>query len=97
MARTDSTPPEPAPPLSAEQVRNARNGLILFGVYVVLYGGFVWMSAFARDAMAATVGGVNVATWYGFALIVAALVLALVYSVLCRDGLRESGDSGTSQ
>jgi uncharacterized membrane protein (DUF485 family) len=59
--------------------RNARFGMILFVVYVVFYGGFVALSAFAPGVMAEDVAGVNLAVVYGFALIIAAFVLALVY------------------
>ena len=65
--------------------RNARYGLWLFGVYVALYAGFMGLSAFEPQLMSKTpFGGVNLAIMYGFGLIVAALVLALVYMVLCR-------------
>ena len=65
--------------------RNARYGLWLFGVYVALYGGFMWLSAFEPQIMSrAPFGGVNLAIIYGFGLIVAALVLALFYMILCR-------------
>ncbi len=64
---------------------NSRRGVILFIVYVVFYGGFMALSAFRPDAMSQPVlGGVNLAVMYGFALIVAALVLALVYMKVCR-------------
>lgn len=66
--------------------RNSRLGLILFGVYLLLYGGFVMLNAFSPQTMAETpVAGVNLAVLYGFALIVAALVLALLYGFLCRN------------
>ena len=65
--------------------RNVRYGLILFAVYVLFYGGFVLLSALRPDVMASRpFGGVNLAILYGFALIVAALVLALIYMALCR-------------
>jgi len=65
--------------------KNARVGLWLFGFYLVLYGGFVGLSAFAPDVMKLTpVSGVNVAILYGFALIAAALALSLLYGMLCR-------------
>ncbi len=65
--------------------RNARNGLILFAVYVVLYLGFMLLNAFAPERMREPVlAGVNLAIVYGFGLIVAALVLALIYMALCR-------------
>lgn len=66
---------------------NARVGLILFAVYLSLYGGFIGLSAFAREAMARPVpfvGGVNLAVVYGFVLIVMAFVLAIVYMFLCK-------------
>ena len=65
--------------------RNARYGLILFAVYVAMYGGFIYLAAFRPAAMSEPVwGGVNLAIVYGFALIAAALVLAMIYMVLCR-------------
>ena len=65
--------------------RNARYGLLLFAVYVALYAGFMGLSAFEPQLMSRTpFGGVNLAIIYGFGLIVAALVLALVYVFLCR-------------
>jgi len=65
--------------------RNARIGLILFVVYLAFYGGFVLLAAFSPATMARTPwAGVNLAIWYGFALIAAALLLALVYGYLCR-------------
>ena len=67
------------------ETRNARIGLVLFCVYLLLYGGFVLLCAFSPDTMARTpVTGINLAILYGFALIVSALVLALVYGWLCK-------------
>ncbi|MFH1706873.1 MAG: DUF485 domain-containing protein [Planctomycetota bacterium] len=64
---------------------NTRTAVILFAVYVVFYGGFMALSAFAPAVMGKSLfGGVNIAVEYGFALIVLALVLALVYVKLCR-------------
>jgi uncharacterized membrane protein (DUF485 family) len=64
---------------------NTRLGIILFGVYLLFYGGFVLLAAFAPQAMEQTpLAGVNLAIWYGFGLIVAALVLALIYGWACR-------------
>ena len=64
--------------------RNARNGLLLFAIYVVLYVGFMLLNAFAHERMQQPVlAGVNLAIVYGMGLIVAALLLALVYMWLC--------------
>jgi len=65
--------------------RNARIGLWLFAVYLVFYVVFMLVSAFSPESMAARpLSGVNLAIWYGFALLLGALVMALVYSWLCR-------------
>lgn len=67
------------------QTANARVGLILFTVYLLLYGGFVLLNAFATETMEWTpVAGVNLAILYGFGLIVAALMLAVLYGLLCK-------------
>ena len=64
--------------------RNARYGLILFAVYVVLYGGFVFLAVFRTPVMGAVMpGGANLAIAFGLALLGAALVLALLYVYLC--------------
>ena len=80
--------------------RNARIGLWLFAVYVLLYGGFMALNAFYPQRMAQpALGGVNLAVTYGLVLIVAAFVLALIYMFLVRaraddavgDGIRGEG------
>jgi uncharacterized membrane protein (DUF485 family) len=73
------------------QHRNARLGLWLFGLYLLLYAGFVLLAAFSPTTMERTpLAGVNLAIWYGFGLIFAALLLALVYGWLCRPGEHNS-------
>ena len=80
-----SDPSSPDRGHAAAWAHNARLGLWLFGLYLAFYGLFIWLSAFARDVMARpSLGGVNLATVYGFALIFGAFLLALVYMVLCR-------------
>ena len=65
--------------------RNARYGMVLFLIYLAFYGGFVGLNAFAPAQMDSSPAfGLNLATLYGFALIVAAMILALVYSWFCR-------------
>ncbi|HTL30040.1 MAG TPA: DUF485 domain-containing protein, partial [Tepidisphaeraceae bacterium] len=65
--------------------RSMRWGLVLFFIYLLFYGGFVYLNAFRSDLMARpSIGGINLATVYGLALIVVALVLALIYMFLCR-------------
>ncbi|RPI85708.1 MAG: DUF485 domain-containing protein [Planctomycetaceae bacterium] len=74
------------------QERNARIGLWLFGLYLLLYGGFVLLNAFWPESMDfMPLGGLNLAILWGFGLIVAAVVLALLYGFLCR--IEVSGDA----
>ncbi len=78
--------------------RNARIGLVLFVVYLALYGGFVFLSAFSPESMESTpVAGVNLAILYGFGLIIAALILALIYGAVCREDKSESGSGEGEQ
>jgi len=70
----------------ATAARNSRLGLQLFTVYSVLYGGFVLVNTFKPKWMEVMpLAGVNLAVLLGFALIIAAFVLALLYGWLCRD------------
>lgn len=67
------------------QQRNARLGIGLFLLYLALYAGFVLLAAFAPHVMERSpAAGVNLAVWYGFGLIVAAIALALIYGWLCN-------------
>ena len=76
----------------AMPARNGRLGLALFGLYLLLYAGFVVLVAFGGDAMEATpVPGINVAVLYGFGLITAAIVLALLYGAAARPSAPEGG------
>ncbi|MBX3436328.1 MAG: DUF485 domain-containing protein [Planctomycetaceae bacterium] len=64
--------------------RNARIGLVLFVIYLLLYGGFVGLNTFFPQTMEVTpIAGINLAILYGFGLIAAALAMALLYGVLC--------------
>jgi len=77
--------------------RNARTGLTLFFVYLVLYGGFVLINAFSPETMESTpFGGVNLAILYGFALIITAFLLALIYGFLCRKPQADEPASATA-
>jgi uncharacterized membrane protein (DUF485 family) len=74
--------------------RNVRYGLVLFAVYLLLYGAFVGVNAFAPELMERTpVAGVNVAILSGFGLIVVAFLLALLYGWLCRNAAYSPHDA----
>lgn len=87
MTQSSPAPQKPAhhdehPELSA---RNSRIGLWLFLVYSIIYAGFIAISCADPKLMASRpFGGVNLAILYGFALIVIALILALVYMYFCK-------------
>ncbi len=74
--------------------RITRIGLSLFAVYLAVYGGFVLLAAFSPETMEVTpLAGVNLAIWYGFGLIVAAILLALVYGWACRKDAQPTSDA----
>ena len=78
--------------------RNTRLGLVLFGVYLLLYSGFVFLAAFSPDVMERTpFAGVNLAIWYGFGLIAAAILLALVYGCACGTSGQRPTDKPRSE
>jgi uncharacterized membrane protein (DUF485 family) len=90
MAEHSAPPPPPQRTEifhSAGEARNARVGLWLFAVYVLLYGGFMVLNAFFPQRMGKPVfAGVNLAVTYGLLLIVGAFALALLYMFLVRGG-----------
>jgi uncharacterized membrane protein (DUF485 family) len=66
--------------------------MTLFLIYLVFYSSFVLLNAFAPAVMEWTPwAGVNLAVWYGFALIVVALALALLYGWLCEPSTAADG------
>jgi uncharacterized membrane protein (DUF485 family) len=75
---------------SSSSLRNARWGLLLFSIYFIFYAGFIGLNTFAPEIMSKTWwGGVNVAIWYGMALIAAAFGLAIVYLYHAEDDHHE--------
>ncbi|RJP31873.1 MAG: DUF485 domain-containing protein [Candidatus Omnitrophota bacterium] len=76
-----------------------RIGVRMFIVYAILYGGFVVLNVMKPVVMETPVIlGMNLAVFYGFGLIVFALILALVYTILCsrkeKEFLNESSNGG---
>jgi len=73
-----------------------RLGIWMFLFYLLFYAVFVAINVGRPLLMERTVCmGLNLATVYGFALIVAALLQALVYDALCRSRERSMRDDGT--
>ncbi len=97
---------EPATPAGRDPAApyKMRLGLKMFAVYALFYAGFVAINLLSPLTMAIIVfAGLNLATVYGFALIIGALVEALIYDALCRRKEAEfaraekhQGDTGQS-
>lgn len=81
---TSSDPVDKLTDTAAERY-NRRLGLALFALYLALYVAFVGIIFVDYRIMARQVfAGLNLAIVYGFGLIIAAFVLALLYMVMCR-------------
>lgn len=81
---------EPATPAGKDPAANykQRLGIWMFVFHALFYAGFVAINLPAPLAMEATVFlGLNLATVYGFALI----IVALIYDWMCRRKERELG------
>lgn len=62
-----------------------RLGIWMFVFYSLFYASFVAVNLLSPMTMAAIVfAGLNLATVYGFALIIVALIEALIYDAMCR-------------
>ena len=62
-----------------------RLGIWMFIFYSLFYASFVAINLISPPTMATIVFlGLNLATVYGFALIIVALIEALVYDAMCR-------------
>ena len=78
---------EPAAPVGIDHATSykMRLGIVMFLIYAVIYAGFVAINILKPILMEATVlFGLNLAVVYGFGLIVFALILALIYNVMCE-------------
>ncbi len=78
---------KPATPVGKDPAADykQRLGIWMFAFYALFYAGFVAINLLAPLVMEATVFlGLNLATVYGFALIIVALIEALIYDWMCR-------------
>lgn len=78
---------EPATPAGKDPAGpyKIRLGIWMFASYLLFYAGFVAINLLSPQSMAVIVlAGLNLATVYGFALIIVALIEALIYDWLCR-------------
>jgi uncharacterized membrane protein (DUF485 family) len=80
-----SSDPNPRAAHDAHVAPNAGLGMGMFILYLLLYLGFMGIAAYNYELFGSIqVGGVNLAILYGMGLIAAALLLALIYMVLCK-------------
>jgi hypothetical protein len=78
---------EPAVPVGKDPAQNykMRLGVWMVLAYSLFYAGFVAINLIRPLLMEKNVlAGLNLATVYGFALIIVALLQALIYDALCR-------------
>ena len=77
---------KPAAPVGKDLAASykMRLGIWMFIPYALFYGTFVAINMINPLLMELNVFGMNLATVYGFALIIVALIEALVYDWLCR-------------
>ena len=76
----------------------SRLGVWMFILYSLFYASFVALNLYDPLIMEKPVlFGMNLATVYGFALIVVALILALIYDKLCRAQETAMGDDATGE
>ncbi len=67
--------------ISSEDRAKARLGLIMFGLYALVYAGFVLINTVAPKLMGAILfAGLTLAVVYGVFLILLAIVLGLIYN-----------------
>ena len=78
---------DPAKPSGKDPARpyKMRLGIWMFFFYALFYAGFVAINLISPPTMGKIIFlGLNLATVYGFALIIVALIEALIYDFLCR-------------
>ena len=75
--------------MSRSPIGRSSIGPVLFGLYLLLYGSFVLLAAFSPATMDRPIAGINLAVWYGFALIAAAVVAALIYGMMAPTDPRD--------
>ena len=77
---------EPAPEIGedAAAAYKTRVGVILFLIYGLVYAGFAAINTLSPKLMGNVVfAGLNLATVYGFGLILLAIVMGLIYNSMC--------------
>lgn len=75
-------PPKQEEDLASE--KKAKLGILFFFIYLFLYAGFVAIGVLNYELLAYEVfRGLNLAIFYGFGLILFAILLGILYNFLC--------------
>ena len=62
----------------------ARLGIKLFVIYALVYAGFVAINTINPELMERSMPlGLNLAVFYGFGLIVSAIIMGVIYNSIC--------------
>ena len=62
----------------------AKLGIYLFIFYCIVYAGFVAINTISPELMGVIIfAGLNLASVYGFGLIVLAIIMGLIYNAMC--------------
>lgn len=78
--------------------RNQLLAVVFFTIYLLFYSSFMLINAWAPSLMEITpLAGVNLAIWYGFALIFSAVLLAFIYGMLCQSPVSKSSRSDSAE
>ncbi len=89
---------EPAVELEADLAskKKTRLGLILFLAYAAIYAVFVYIGLEHTEMLGSkVVGNTNLAIVYGFGLILLAIIMGLIYNIVCtrmEDKMNKGGD-----
>ena len=79
----ENGPPAKLEPDGASEAK-AKLGLLLFGIYSLVYAGFVIINTISPKTMGKIILlDLNLAVVYGFGLIVLAVLMGLIYNQLC--------------
>jgi len=92
---------EHGPPTEWEKEKSegfkTRLGIYMFIAYTALYLAFVFLCVLGPKLVAKSVGSLNIAITFGFALIIVAIIQALVYNYLCSRKERLEIGSGKAK
>jgi uncharacterized membrane protein (DUF485 family) len=82
--------PSPHKGKDSASLYKSRLGIRMFIFYALFYGSFVAINLIKPPLMGKIIfSGLNLATVFGFSLIIVALVEALIYDALCRKKEKE--------